>query len=337
MQRHYLQGEPVETVYFGGGTPSLLEKKHLNKILDSLSTYYDLSAVTEFTLEANPDDITSEKLLLWKRAGINRLSIGVQSFFEEDLRWMNRLHHAADILKTLQMTRQAGFENINIDLIYGLPEMTMDRWQRNLEIFFSCQIPHLSAYCLTVEPQTALEAMIRKGKKKTTNEDIAIMHFEMLMNMMQHHQYEHYEISNFALSGKYSLHNTSYWFGKKYLGLGPSAHSFNGIERQYNASNNIKYIRFLLHEKKLPAHVEKLTIENRFNEMLLTRLRTIWGLDLNMLSLHFPYYMIEKIKKEAEPYMQTGAIVLENNTMKLSRSGKMIADKIISDLMIVNQ
>jgi oxygen-independent coproporphyrinogen-3 oxidase len=259
----------------------------------------------------------------------------VQSFFEEDLQWMNRAHNAVDVTRSLQQAKQAGFDNLNIDLIYGLPEMNNERWKKNLETFFSYNIPHLSAYCLTVEPKTALESMIQKGKKKPMNEKSAHVHFEILADAMEAHRYEHYEISNFALPEKYAVHNSSYWKGAKYLGLGPSAHSYNSVARQWNVSNNIQYIRSLLNEKKLPAESETLTIENQFNEMLMTRLRTIWGLDINVLEKKFSAAMIDKMKAEIQPYLETGALVLENNILKISRSGKFIADKIVSDLMIV--
>jgi oxygen-independent coproporphyrinogen-3 oxidase len=335
LQKNYLLGEKIETLYFGGGTPSVLEKAHLEKIFSALHKHFDLSEITELTLEANPDDITEEKLLLWKAAGVNRLSIGVQSFFEEDLKWMNRAHIADDVTRSLQMAEAAGFKNLNIDLIYGLPDMNEERWKQNLETFFSYNIPHLSAYCLTVEPKTALDKMIQKGKKKAVNDKSAHAHFEILVDAMEAHGYEHYEISNFAKPGKYAVHNSSYWKGANYLGLGPSAHSFNGSTRQWNVSNNIQYIHSLMKENKLSAETETLSAENRFNELLMIRLRTMWGLDMKMLERDFSEIMINEMKTEMQPYLETGALFLENNILKLSRKGKFIADKVVSDLMIV--
>jgi oxygen-independent coproporphyrinogen III oxidase len=287
LQKNFLGNEIVETIYFGGGTPSVLEEKHFTAVLNELFRHFSIADNTELTIEANPDDITAEKLNAWKNAGINRLSIGIQSFFDDDLKWMNRSHNASQAFKTIELSQVAGIENINIDLIYGLPGLTNNRWLENLEIFSGMNIPHLSAYSLTVEPETALEKMIQKGKKQIPDDNAASNHFSLLMDFTGLKNYEHYEISNFSLPGHYSKHNTSYWFGKKYLGLGPSAHSYNGISRQWNISNNIKYIRSLVEENKLVFEQEVLTEQNLFNEFLMTRLRTMWGIDMKQLESDF--------------------------------------------------
>jgi oxygen-independent coproporphyrinogen III oxidase len=335
VQKNYLQNEKIETLYFGGGTPSVLHSEHLKKIIDALHENFNLSDVKEWTLEANPDDITTEKTTEWKQAGVNRLSIGIQSFFDADLKWMNRVHDATQAKAILQIARNEGFDNLNVDLIYGLPEMSDEQWRQNLETFFSFDIPHLSAYCLTVEPKTALEKMIAKGRKKAVDENAALRHFEILVDMLEAHGYEHYEISNFAKPGKYAVHNSSYWKGSTYLGLGPSAHSFNGSTRQWNVSNNIQYIHSLLKENKLLFETENLTVENRFNELLMTRLRTMWGLDMKMLESNFSEKIITDFKVELNPFLEAGELILENEMLKLSHKGKFVADRIISDLMAV--
>jgi len=336
LQKDYLNSEKIETLYFGGGTPSVLSKEQSDKIFSALREHFNLSDICELTLEANPDDIDDEKLQQWKFAGVNRLSIGIQSFFDEDLKWMNRAHDAKNAKESLRIAKETGFNNLNIDLIYGLPEMSDEHWKENLETFLSFDVPHLSAYCLTVEPKTALEKMIASGKKKPVDENAASRHFEMLVSFMEANGYEHYEISNFTKPGKYAVHNSSYWKGAKYIGLGPSAHSYNGTARQWNVSNNIQYINFLLKENKLLFETEHLSTENRFNELLMTRLRTMWGLDLKSLESDFPQKMIAEFKDEMSSYLILGELMLENDVLKLSPKGKFIADKIISDLMIIN-
>jgi oxygen-independent coproporphyrinogen-3 oxidase len=337
LQKRYLQYENIETIYFGGGTPSLLEQHHLTAILDTLHKNFTVTENIELTLEANPDDVSTEKISAWKSSGINRLSIGIQSFFNEDLKWMNRSHNAEQSFTALSLAREAGIDNVNIDLIYGVPNLTDDRWVENLETFSRLNIPHLSAYSLTVEKNTALDSMIRKGKKENTDDNVAAKHFSLLMNFMKAHDYEHYEISNFSKAGRYSKHNTAYWFGKKYLGLGPSAHSFNGSSRQWNVSNNIQYINSLLKENKLLFQQETLSEENRFNEQLMTGLRTMWGLNIKTLEDNFSETILLDFKNELQTYLVSGDLILENGILMLTTKGKFIADRIISDLMIINE
>lgn len=335
LQQQYLQGETVETIYFGGGTPSVMSIQEINAILKKLHQIFSIASTVEITLEANPDDVSKEKIAEWKQAGISRFSMGIQSFFEEDLKWMNRSHNAEAALSSLRWVSEAGFQNTNIDLIYGLPEMSLQRWQKNIETFLEFNLPHLSAYCLTVEPKTALHKMVKTGSAAIANEAIAASHFDMLIQLLLQYGYEHYEISNFAKPNQYSKHNTAYWQGEKYLGLGPSAHSYNGNSRQWNVANNIKYINSLLKENKLLFEEEQLTLANQFNELLMTSLRTQWGLPIALLKEKFSAEMLKDFETELQPYLQTQHIVIENETLKLTRKGKFIADRIVSDLMVV--
>ena len=278
LQKSYLEDDVVETIYFGGGTPSLLEIADLRLQIEKIRQTFPVAIDAEITLEANPDDITEEKLIAWKEIGINRLSIGVQSFFEEDLVWMNRAHNAQQAIDNLQLAIKQ-FDNITIDLIYGHPLLTDEKWKQNVEQVISLNIPHISCYALTVEPKTPLQKMIKEQKKEDVNPEKQADQFTQLMNWLEEAGYEHYEISNFAKPGHRSWHNTSYWQGKKYLGLGPSAHSFNGTSRQWNVSNNSKYIK-ALNKNELPFEKEILTVTQQLNEYIMTSLRTKEGLDL---------------------------------------------------------
>ncbi len=337
LQKEYLQNEKIETIYFGGGTPSVLSSVALEKILDALHQNFAVVSEVEITLEANPDDVSKERISEWKQSGINRFSLGIQSFFDEDLQWMNRSHNAHNAKVCLQWICEAGFNNTNIDLIYGIPGMSAERWQQNLDTFLSFDMPHLSAYCLTVEPKTALDKMVKTGKSATTNDAQAVLHFEMLINFMRNNGYEHYEISNFSKANQYSKHNTAYWFGKKYLGLGPSAHSFNGNSRQWNISNNNAYIKSLLQKNELPFEEEQLSIANQFNELLMTRLRTQWGIDLQLLQQKFSAAIINELQNDMQPYIESNHLKIENQVLTITPKGKFIADKLISDLMMIDE
>ena len=252
MQKDYLKGEPVETIYFGGGTPSLLSYEELMMLLEEVHKHYALIDHPEITLEANPDDLTPKKLKELQRTSVNRLSIGTQSFHAEDLQFMNRAHTSEEAIACIKNAQDADFENLTIDLIYGTPTLSDEGWIKNLETAYSLDIPHLSCYCLTVETKTALADFIRKGKAQDVDEKKSSKHFELLLNEMKKHHYEQYEISNFCKDNKYSKHNSSYWLGMKYLGLGPSAHSYNGTTRQWNVSNNAKYIKSI-NENHIPS------------------------------------------------------------------------------------
>jgi len=330
LQSTYLPSEPVNTIYFGGGTPSLLSIDELTRILQMLRQTFTVAADAEVTLEANPDDIAEEKLKDWKQVGINRLSIGVQSFFEEDLRWMNRAHTAQQAIDNLKLARQY-FDNITIDLIYGTPTLPDDKWQHNVQQAIALGITHLSCYALTVEPGTALAHMINKHKTLDVNTGDQARQFLLLMDWMQAAGYEHYEISNYALPGRRSRHNSSYWQGASYLGLGPSAHSFNGESRQWNIANNALYIKSLK-EDKVPFEVEHLTGAQRLNEYIMTSLRTMEGLNLNYVTNHFGEKASSKLKQEAQQFIETGKMQLNNGYLQLTKEGKLFADGIAAEL-----
>jgi oxygen-independent coproporphyrinogen-3 oxidase len=330
LQKNYLPAEPVNTIYFGGGTPSLLTLEELSSILQTLREHFSVAADAEVTLEANPDDITEQKLQLWKQAGINRLSIGVQSFFEDDLRWMNRAHSAQQAINNLQLAKQY-FDNITMDLIYGTPTLPDDKWRHNVQQAIALGIPHVSCYALTVEPGTALASMINKHKVTDVNTEDQARQFLQLMQWMQEAGYEHYEISNFALPGKRSRHNSSYWQGAAYLGLGPSAHSFNGESRQWNISNNALYIKSLT-EDKVPFEIETLTDTQRLNEYIMTSLRTMEGLDVQWVAKRFGQKNADQLLEGSQAFIKTGKMQLHNGRLQLTKEGKLFADGIAAEL-----
>jgi oxygen-independent coproporphyrinogen-3 oxidase len=329
LRRDYLQ-EPVETIYFGGGTPSLITIDDLRFTIASLKTLFTVSDDAELTLEANPDDITEEKLLQWKSISINRLSIGIQSFFEEDLQWMNRAHNAQQALKCLPLATQH-FSNITIDLIYGTPTLTDEKWKLNLKIAEDLNIPHLSCYALTVEPKTALDKMIQLKKKEEVDPEKQARHFEMLIQWTKQYGYEQYEISNFAKPGFRSKHNSSYWQGKSYLGLGPSAHSFNEDERQWNIANNALYMKSL-EQNAVPFEREVLTQEQKLNEYVMTSLRTMEGLSLNRVAEIWNKETADAIKKDAAIFLTEGTMTASNDHLILTDEGKLLADGIAAEL-----
>lgn len=329
LQKGYLNDQVVETIYFGGGTPSLLTEEELKNILNALQQNFTIAKNIEYTLEANPDDITEEKLLIWKSAGINRLSIGVQSFFEEDLVWMNRAHNASQAIESLELAKKY-FENITIDLIYGSPGLSDEKWKHNVDTAISLNIPHLSCYALTVEPKTPLDKMIRLQKSNDVDANKQSSQFLLLMQWLEEAGYEHYEISNFAKSGWRSRHNSSYWQGKHYLGLGPSAHSFNGKERQWNIANNTKYIEDIS-KNVIPFEKEILTPVQVLNEYIMTSLRTIEGLNLEAISGK-QADVVEELKNKSRKFIDAGLITFQNNSFVLTREGKLLADGIASDL-----
>lgn len=342
LSKDYLAGETIETLYFGGGTPTSLEVSELKQIIEALQKQYGLSHLQEFTLEANPDDLTPVKVEELKQLipyGLNRFSIGIQSFFEEDLRYMNRVHNAQDALASIKRVQDAGFSNLTIDLIYGTPTMNNERWLQNLQQAFALQVPHISSYALTVEPKTGLENKIRKKMALPVNEEQSAQQFQLLMQQMQQAGYEQYEISNFAKPGHYAIHNTNYWRGKKYLGLGPSAHSFNGPTRRWNVANNILYIE-RLQKGVLPYEEEVLTPAQQINERLMTGLRTMWGiriadfgmpiLDVETKAMLPAQQLIEKSLQEIDPAYYT----YQNGLLVLTTAGKLFADGIAAQLFI---
>ncbi len=330
LQKDFLSSETIETIYFGGGTPSLLTSEEVNLIIDKITSIHIVSAVAEISLEANPDDLNIEKLKSLKQTPLNRFSIGIQSFFDDDLTWMNRVHRAAEAETSVKRSQDAGFENITIDLIYGYPLLTDAKWTHNLNKVFELQVPHVSAYSMTVEPRTALASFIKKKKQAAMSDEQSAGQFIQLMDAMQSNGFEHYEISNFCLPGNYSRHNTNYWKGVKYLGIGPSAHSYNSEMRQWNVANNSKYIQDI-NKNKIPAETEILTETNRLNEYILTSLRTMWGLDLDQLNL-IAAGSAALLLKETIIFFEREWITQRDQTIYLSPKGKLYADHIASAL-----
>ena len=326
--------EPVSTIYFGGGTPSILPSADIKRILASLTRTFVVNSDAEITLEANPDDITREKLQEWKEIGINRLSIGIQSFFEEDLEWMNRAHNASQAIRCIQLAHDAGFHNLTIDLIYGTPTLNDENWKKNVETAIALQIPHLSCYALTVEPKTALEKLIKQKTLADVDAEKQARHFELLMQWAKDGGYDHYEISNFARPGFRSRHNSSYWQGKQYIGLGPSAHSFNGYSRQWNIANNALYIQSLS-KGTIAAEEEILTKEQQLNEYIMTSLRTMEGLSLQKVMKDFGEDKHHMVLKTANSHIQRNHLALEDHHLKTTSSGKLLADGIAADLFVL--
>jgi len=326
--------EPVSTIYFGGGTPSILPSIDIKRILTKIAEECKVDEGIEITLEANPDDITKEKLQEWRECGINRLSIGIQSFFEEDLAWMNRAHNAHQAAHCIQLAHNAGFYNLTIDLIYGTPTLSDENWKKNVDTAIALNIPHLSCYALTVEPKTALDKLIQQNKLANVDNEKQARHFELLMTWMKDAGYEHYEISNFAKPGFRSKHNSSYWQGKPYLGLGPSAHSFNGYSRQWNIANNALYIQSIS-KSEVPAEEEILTKEQRLNEYIMTSLRTMEGISLYKVLEDFGEDKYRTILKTASSHLQHNHLTLENDHLITTAEGKLLADGIAADLFIL--
>lgn len=333
LRRDYLGTNELDTIYFGGGTPSLLSASELSGLLETIRSYFSIAEDAEITLEANPDDLTDEKLDEIKLAGINRLSIGIQSFADADLQWMNRAHTALQAFDVVRKAQAKGFDNITIDLIYGIPTLSDEQWERNMDIAFSLGINHISAYALTVEPRTALAKLIRDRKVPEVNEEKSALHFSMLMDRAAKAGFEHYEISNFAKEGAYSRHNTSYWQGEPYLGIGPSAHSFDRVSRQWNISNNPQYIRSL-EEDKLPFEKEQLTEKEKFNEYILTSLRTMWGISLRKVFTDFGPVSAKEFQQNIMPLIDDEQLELSGENLVLTRRGKFFADRIASDLFL---
>jgi len=330
LQKDYLQGQTIETIYFGGGTPSILSVKDINLLLDTITQLHTVSATAEITLEANPDDLDKAKIQELRQTAVNRFSIGIQSFFDEDLLWMNRVHRGQEAEASVKRAQDSGFENITVDLIYGYPLLTDTKWKYNLNKVFELGVPHVSSYSMTVEPQTALASFIRNLKQPAMNEQQSAAQFTYLMETMQIRGFEHYEISNFCKPGHYSRHNSNYWRGVSYLGIGPSAHSYNGEVRQWNIANNPKYMQSVM-TGKLPAEIEELTETNRLNEYIMTSLRTSWGLNLDVLN-SIVAGTAALLNKAALPYLEKGWITQKQNIIILTQTGKLYADHITAEL-----
>jgi oxygen-independent coproporphyrinogen-3 oxidase len=330
LQKDYLKGETVETIYFGGGTPSLLGEAEINLLLNTITDIHSVAADAEITLEANPDDLNSEKLRYLKQTAVNRLSIGLQSFFDDDLQWMNRVHRGAEAEASVKRAQDTGFENITVDLIYGYPLLTDQKWKANLDKVFELAFPHVSAYSMTVEPRTALASFIKQKKQPAMNDEQSAAQFITMMDAMQKNGFEHYEISNFCKPGAYSRHNSNYWKGVKYLGIGPSAHSYDGETRKWNLANNTKYIQ-AVEKGGIPAETEVLTQINRLNEYIMTSLRTMWGLDIHKLN-HIAVASANVLLTAAVPFFDKEWIVQKENIIYLTQTGKLYADHIASEL-----
>ena len=333
LRNDYLPDRKIDTIYFGGGTPSLLSAAELMLIFDKLKELYNIIPNAEVTLEANPDDLTKEYIHQLSNTPVNRLSIGIQSFNDDDLRWMNRTHTSETAVQSVMNAAEEGFENISIDLIYGLPNNSLAVWQENVKRAMSLPVTHLSCYCLTVEPRTTLAHHIKIGKSSAVDDDQSSEQFIWLMEFAAQHGYEHYEISNFCKPGHYSIHNTSYWQGLPYLGIGPSAHSYDGSSRQWNISNNPLYIK-QDPEGPLLFTKELLSANDKFNEYVMISLRTSKGIDLNYLSEHFGSELSSNLLKEATPYIIDKSLEETIGHLLLTRQGKLIADRIASDLFI---
>jgi oxygen-independent coproporphyrinogen III oxidase len=323
--------EIIETIYFGGGTPSLLTNDNIKDLLNAIKNHFTMSEEVEITIEANPDDISKEKLSNWKEIGINRLSIGIQSFKEKDLQWMNRVHNTTQAFESILLAKNEGFNNFSVDLIYGTPGLTDEEWKMNVEQVINSGTPHIACYALTVEPNTTLQKMISLKKKVDIDTDQQASQFLLLMKWLKEAGYEHYEISNFAKRGYRSRHNSSYWQGKKYIGIGPSAHSYDGKCRRWNIANNASYITSLKNNI-IPFEEEKLTDVERLNEYIMTSLRTIEGLDMKLIENNFSIKERKRIENAVVDYINKKMIVYNNEKLLLTDEGKLFADGIAADL-----
>lgn len=333
IRKHELPNNIIETIYFGGGTPSLLTNEELDLLIDEVYNNYKVAENPEITLEANPDDLTNTRICELANSKINRLSIGIQSFFEDDLKSMNRAHSSEEAKQCLIEARRH-FNNITIDLIYGIPEMSLEKWDENLQTAFNFGVNHISSYALTVEPKTALDSFIKKGTYPPIDEDLALEHFNHLVSETEKQGFTHYEISNFGKPDYFSKHNSSYWQGKPYLGIGPSAHSFNGKQRSWNVSNNTKYIKSI-EQNELPSTVETLSEKDRFNEYIMTGLRTIWGISLDKIQKDFGLNFRNELLKTAQPYLKNDLLVISDDNIKTTQKGKFLADGIASELFMI--
>jgi oxygen-independent coproporphyrinogen-3 oxidase len=333
LRKSYLPKADIETIYFGGGTPSILDEQELKMLLDTIRQHFKVNPAAEITLEANPDDLDKNKLEQLQKAGINRLSIGIQSFHGPHLQYLNRVHSAAEAEHCVRMAQEAGITNISIDLIYAIPAESHDILQSDIQKAFALDVSHISAYCLTIEPQTAFGSWLRNKKIKPIDEEFAAQQFEILTRSLAENGYEQYEISNFARNGQYSNHNSSYWKQRPYLGVGPSAHSYDGKSRQYNISNNAKYLQAITQDC-IPATIEQLSAADQTNEYLLTGLRTKWGVDRAKLETLSLGTFLATHEKELLTMIEKGWLACQDDTLLLTQKGKLFADRIASDLFI---
>ncbi len=334
LRKDEFKDETVETIYFGGGTPSVLESDEINELISTVYNNYKISDHPEISLEANPDDLSKEKIGELAQAPVNRLSIGIQSFFDEDLKLMNRAHSAKEAIASLSVAVRH-FDNISIDLIYGIPGMSNARWKQNIEKALSFGIPHISSYALTVEPKTALASFIQKGIVPPVEDEVAQKHFTILLDEMEKVGFESYEISNFGKPGYFSKNNTAYWQQKKYIGIGPSAHSFDGKRRGWNINNNPKYIKSL-ESDELPMEMEVLSKKDRYNEYVMTSLRTVWGVSLEKVSSEFGAQYLEYLKKQAAKFLDEHLLYIDGDKLLATKKGRFLADGISAELFMLN-
>ncbi|MDI6049385.1 radical SAM family heme chaperone HemW [Flavobacterium sp. XS2P24] len=334
MRKSEFENEDVETIYFGGGTPSVLTSEEINFLIAAVYSNYSVIENPEITLEANPDDLSSERIIELSKSKINRLSIGIQSFFEEDLQLMNRAHNSAEAKKCLEEATKY-FDNISLDLIYGIPRMSNEKWKQNIETALSFGIPHISSYALTVEPKTALNKLIQTGKIAAPKDEVAQEHFAILVETLEANDFIHYELSNFGKANYFSKNNSAYWLGKKYIGIGPSAHSYDGVSRSWNVSNNSLYLKSI-QEDKLPNEIEILSTADRCNEYVMTGLRTIWGVSLDRIKTEFGDEYLDYLNKQVQKFLNDDLVFIENNILKPTPKGKFLTDGIASDLFYLN-
>ncbi|MEY3450243.1 MAG: hypothetical protein RL711_68 [Bacteroidota bacterium] len=332
-EKNYLQGQSIDSIYFGGGTPSLLDEKEVATILNSIHQLHQVNPLAEITLEANPDDINQEKIIAFKNNGINRLSIGIQSFHDEHLRLMHRAHNASEASNCVKIAQDNGITNLTIDLIYGIPSHSHDHLIHDLKSAFALNTNHISAYCLTIEDKTAFGKQVKKGKMKPIEEEFAAQQYEIMVEAMETNGFEQYEISNFAKNENYALHNSNYWKQKHYLGVGPGAHSYDGSSRKFNIANNNNYIKQIKAAQK-PSTTEILTLNDQTNEYLLTTLRTKWGCNLKYLEELNPNFIMLR-KYTIEKLISKNLVLLQNQILYLSKEGKMLADKVAEEFFIV--
>ena len=335
MRKSEFQDEIVETIYFGGGTPSILQIEDLKFLIDAVYKNYKVVENPEITVEANPDDLTENRIIELSNNKVNRLSIGIQSFFEDDLQLMNRAHNVEEAKKCLEIATHY-FDNISIDLIYGVPEMSNEKWLQNIETALSFGVPHISSYALTVEPKTALHSFIQKGIIPQPDDEVAQEHFQILVDKLSENGFIHYELSNFGKENYFSKNNSSYWLGKKYIGIGPSAHSYDGKNRGWNVSNNSLYIKSI-QENKLPIEIETLTKTDRYNEYIMTGLRTIWGVSLERVEQEFGKTYLDYLKKQAARFIEDHLLFIDENILRTTKKGKFLSDGIASDLFLLNK
>lgn len=331
QRKEYLHTKEIETIYFGGGTPSILHSEELKQILDKLRTVYNWKADAEITIECNPDDLNKTKLNELKQLGFNRLSIGLQSFNDEELKWMNRAHKAADSINCVKLAKEAGFGNITIDLIYGSKFQDMQTWYQTLQTAIDLNVQHISAYNLTIEHKTKLGVHHARGTEPAINDDLSAEQFKYMINKLEANGFIQYEISNFGKENFFSKHNSNYWLGSTYLGLGPSAHSFDGVSRQWNIASNTAYIN-KIEKGEVHFEIEVLQSSEKYNEYILTRLRTIWGCDMQEIEKLFGKEILQSFNKTVQKHLPF--FVIENNVVKLNLEGKLMADYLASEFFI---